>query len=79
MVVLVDTAFTVSTNVAAESQPALLVRCAVCVPAPLNVSPFHVYGNAEGHTLIAEFEVVGCVMIRFSVAVLSQPRLFSVE
>ena len=31
---------TVKTKVAALSQPTLFVRCAVCVPAEMNVNPF---------------------------------------
>ena len=71
--VLVVVAFTVSTSVAAESHPAALVKCAVCVPAAAKLNPFQMYGNADGQMLILVVDVVGWVMIRFNVAVLSQP------
>ena len=43
-----EVAFTESIKVAALSQPTAFVKCAVCVPAALNVNPFQLYGNAVG-------------------------------
>ena len=76
--VLVVVAFTVNTSVAAESQPAALVKCTVCVPAVAKLNPFQLYGNADGQMLILVVDIVGSVMIRFNVAVLSQPAAFVV-
>ena len=42
VVLLAVTAFTVNTNVAVESHPTALVRCAVCVPAVAKFNPFQV-------------------------------------
>ena len=62
-------------NVAALSQLALLVRCAVCEPAAVKVSPFHVYGNALGQMLRFVVEVLVGLIVKFNVAALSQPTL----
>jgi hypothetical protein len=51
LVVDVLAAFTVRFNVAALSQTAALVKCAVCEPAALNVKPFQLYGKALGQML----------------------------
>ena len=66
---------TVNTKVAALSQPTLLVRCAVCEPAPVKVRPFHVYGNALGQMLILLDEVLVGNTVNTKVAALSQPTL----
>lgn len=45
LVVFVLVALMVTVNEAALSQPAAFVKCATCVPAPLNIKPFHKYGS----------------------------------
>ena len=76
---LVDIVLTVKINVAAESQPLLFNKCAVCVPAVVNVNPFHKYGKPDGQVLKLVVEVVGVLMIKFKVAILSQPLALTVE
>ena len=76
MFVLVLVALIVIVNVAALSQPTLFVRCAVCVPAPLNVKPFHEYGICDGHKAIVVVDVDVGLMMTFIVTALSQPTEF---
>jgi hypothetical protein len=66
----------VNTKVAALSHPTLLVRCAICVPAPVKVRPFQVYGNAVGQILILVVDVIIDFTDNTKVAALSQPTLF---
>jgi len=74
--VLVLVALIVTVNVAALSHPTLFVKCAVCVPAPLNVNPFHEYGICDGHNAIVVVDVDVGLMITFIVTALSQPTEF---
>ena len=76
LVVLVLVALIVTVNVAALSHPTAFVKCAVCVPAPLNVKPFHEYGNCDGHNAIVVVDVDIGLMITFIVTALSQPTEF---
>ena len=66
---------TVNTKVAALSQPTLLIKCAICVPAPVKVRPFHVYGNALGHILILLEDMLVGNTVNTKVAALSHPIL----
>jgi hypothetical protein len=75
LVVLVEIASIVKTNVAAESHPALLVKCAVCVPAELKVKPFQVYGNDAGQRLRFVVLVETAFTVNTNVAAESQPTL----
>ena len=61
---------------AALSQPTLLVRCAVCVPAAVKVKPFQLYGNALGQMLSVVVEVLVGNTVNTKVAALSHPTLF---
>jgi hypothetical protein len=62
---LVD--FTVKFNVAELSHPTALVNPVfVCVPAAVNVSPFHTYGNALGQIVRLEVEEVGTLTSPFN-------------
>ena len=63
-------------KVATLSHPALFVKCAVCEPAPVNVNPFHEYGNALGQMLRLFVDVLVGLIVRFKVAALSHPALF---
>ena len=58
-VVDVLTALTVNTNVAKLSHPVLLDRCAVCVPAAVNVKPFQLNGNELAQMALSVVELVG--------------------
>ena len=73
LVVDEEVAFTLSIKVAVLSQPAALVKCAVCVPAALKIKLFHEYGKADGHILklVVDEEVAFTLSIK--VAALSQP------
>jgi len=75
-VVLVDVGFTVRFKVAAESQPARFVRCAVCVPLPVNTKLFHVYGSSLVQILILVVLVDVRFTVRFKVAAESHSTLF---
>ena len=75
-VVLVLVALIDTVNVAALSHPTEFVKCAVCEPAPLNVNPFHEYGNCDGHNAIVVVEVDVGLIITFIVTALSQPTEF---
>ena len=66
---------TVNIKVAALSHPTLFVRCAICVPDPVNVKPFHLYGNALGQMLRVVVEVLVGNTVNTKVAALSQPTL----
>ena len=66
---------TVNTRVAALSHPTLFVKWAVCVPAPVKVRPFHVYGSALGQILILLEEILIGNTVNTKVAALSQPTL----
>ena len=66
---------TVNVKVAALSHPTLFVRCAICVPDPVNVKPFHLYGNALGQMLRVVVEVLVGNTVSTKVAALSQPTL----
>lgn len=68
---LVD--FMVRFKVAKLSQPAALISVAVCVPPLLKVSPFHVNGRADGQMLRLVVDELVDLMLRFNVAVESQP------
>jgi len=74
--VLVDVGFTVRFNVAAESQPARFVRCAVCVPLAVNVNPFQTYGSSLGQILRLVVLVDVGFTVRFNVAAESHSTLF---
>ena len=76
LVLDVDVAFTVSTNVAALSHPTALVNCTVCVPAALKVNPFHEYGNAEGQILMLVLDVEVAFTVNIKTAALSHPTAF---
>ena len=51
--------FTVRFNVAALSQPLPLLRCAVCELVPVNVRPFHEYGNCDEQIVVLVVDVLG--------------------
>src|ERR1019366_6659770 len=74
-VVEVLVGLTVRFSVAALSHPTLLVRWAVWLPAAVNVSPFHVYGNKLEQMLIEVVEVLVGLTVSVSVAALSHPTL----
>ena len=78
LILVVDVVFvlTVKFNVAALSQPTELVKCAICEPAPVNVKPFQVYGNALGQMLVLVVDVVAVLTVKFNVALLSHPCEF---
>ena len=59
--------------VTALSHPSALVKFAICVPAVLNVKPFHVKGNDGGHIDESSVFVVGCLIIKLNTAVESHP------
>jgi hypothetical protein len=69
-------AFTVNTKLAALSHPTEFVKCAVCVPAALNVKPFHEYGNADGQIDKFVVDVDVCFTLNTNVAALSHPTAF---
>ena len=69
----VTTGFTVKLRVAIESQPAALVNEMDCEPAPLNVSPFQVYGSTSLQMVMFVVEVTCGFTVKLSVAVESQP------
>ena len=75
LILLVDVLVgnTVSTKVAALSQPTPLVKWAVCVPAPVKVRPFQLYGNALGQMLILLEDVLVGNTVNTKVAALSHP------
>ena len=75
--VLVLVALIVTVNVAALSHPIIFVKCAVCEPAPLNVKPFHEYGNCDGHNAVVVVDVDVGLIITFIVTALSQPTEFN--
>ena len=77
LILVVETlvAFTVNTKVAALSQPTLFVRCAVCVPAPVKVKPFQLYGSEVGQILKFVVEVLVGLTVNTKLAALSQPTL----
>jgi hypothetical protein len=62
-------------SVAKLSQPPLVFRVAVWVPAALKVNPFQLYGSFAEQILRLIAEVMGGAIVRFSVARLSQPTL----
>jgi len=69
---LVD--FTVKFNVAELSHPTALVNPVfVCVPAEVNVSPFHTYGKSLGQMLTFVVEELVDLIVKFNVAELSHP------
>ena len=63
----------VNINVAAESHPSLLIRLAVCEPAPLNINPFQVYGKSDGQILILVVLVDMFLTVSINVAAESHP------
>ena len=68
--------FTVKFNVAKLSQPWLLFNpVLVLEPAAVNVKPFQLYGNALGQILKLVVEDVVVLIVKFKVALLSQPYL----
>ena len=74
--VVEDVALTVSINVAKLSHPPAFIKVAVFDPAALNVSPFQMYGNCNGHTLILVVLLVFCFTVKFKIAVESHPTEF---
>jgi hypothetical protein len=63
----------VTVNVTIESQPALLVKFAVNVPAALIFCPFQLYGNWLLHNvMLEEFDVL-LFIVRFKVTIESHP------
>ena len=58
-------AFTLSTSVATESQPAALVVVKVYEPAAVYACPFQVYGSCAAHTLTGVEEVVAAFTLTF--------------
>ena len=75
LVVLVNVALTVNTNVAIESQPDTLVRLAVYVPAALIVCPFQVYGNWLLQIAVLVVLVKVGLTVNANVAIESQPLM----
>ena len=65
-------------NVAVESQPAAFVVLNVYVPPELYGVPFQVYGNVAEHTETLVVEIVSFSIVKFKVAVESQPAAFVV-
>jgi hypothetical protein len=73
LILLLVAEFTVRFKVAVESQPAALVKLAVYVPAAVIDCPFQLYGNSEAQIETSEELLVALLMVRFKVAVESQP------
>src|SRR5690349_13760478 len=73
LVVLVKVGFTVNIRVAMESQPLMLVRLAVYVPAALMVCPFHVYGSWLVQMAVFVVLVNVGLTVNTNVAIESQP------
>ena len=73
LVVLVSVGLTVRLRVATESQPAVLVRLAVYVPAALIVCPFQMYGNWLVQIVVLVVLVRIAFTARANVATESQP------
>ena len=74
-VVLVTARLTIKFNVAIESQPLMLVRLAVYVPAALMVWPFQVNGNWFVQMAVLVVLVSVGLTIRIKVAIESQPLM----
>jgi hypothetical protein len=75
LVVSLNTLFTVNIKLIIESQPLLLVRVSLYVPAALNCVPFHVYGNwlVQMVVLVVSLKTVFTVKIKLMIE--SQPLL----
>jgi len=76
VVVDVDVGLIITFIVTALSQPTEFIKCATCVPAVLNVNPFHTIGNAATQIELSFVEVDVGLIITFIVTALSQPTEF---
>jgi hypothetical protein len=72
----VDVGLIITFIVTALSQPTEFNKCAICVPAVLNVNPFHVIGNAAKQIEESLVDVDVALIITFIVTALSQPTEF---
>jgi hypothetical protein len=72
-VVLAGVAFTIKFKVAIESQPAVLIKLAVYIPAALMFWPFHVYGSWLSQIVVFVVLVTVEFTVKFNVAMESHP------
>ncbi len=77
LVVLVNVGLTVRIKVAIESQPLVLVKLAVYVPAALMVCPFQVYGSWLVQIAVLVVLVNAGLTVNTNVAIESQPLRWS--
>ena len=73
LVVLVNVVFTARINVAMLSQPEILFKVFVYVPAAVMDCPFQLYGNWFVQIVVLVVLVNVAFTARFNVAMLSQP------
>ena len=77
VVVDVDVGLIITFIVTALSQPTEFNKCAICVPAVLNVNPFHVIGNAAAQIEESFVDVDVGLIVTFNIVVESHPTLFA--
>jgi hypothetical protein len=73
----VDVGLIITFIVTALSQPTEFNKCATCVPAALNVNPFHVIGNAAAQIELSFVDVDVGLIVTFNIVVESHPTLFA--
>ena len=73
----VDVGLIITFIVTALSQPTEFNKCATCVPAALNVNPFHVIGNAAAQIELSFVDVDVSLIATFNIVVESHPTLFA--
>jgi hypothetical protein len=75
LVVSLRTAFTVRMRLIIESQPLLLVRVSLYVPAALIILPLHVYGNWLVQMVVLVVSLSTLLTVNIKLITESQPLL----
>ncbi len=75
LVVSLNTLFTVRIKLTIESQPLVLLRVSLYVPAALIVLPFHVYGNWLVQMVVLVVSLRTLFTVRIKLTIESHPLL----